>query len=474
VKTTSFSLPPAIGNLLGHSPIARNPLMQLGAAATGNDVLDFGSVLQTAIGAIKKTRAGSPLTQTDDPAQLLAASMQALQMAPPNRSSTLQRALAAALAPPGTSPPQTQTAGQTNRLSGTILDANSAKEIPAQQSKNPTGTSLQADLSALLPQPVLQNVRTATPEPVLQNAPRTAVPERVAQPQASPPQVGPPLPPPDNGLFAQNVLERMVARAVSSAAQTQLPQAAAAQDPQTLQAAVPANAQQAQQSAQPIPSQAELTARVMAAIAQQNGGGPSNGQGDESTGFAFAKSFEAPVHSANVSTPTGNTTPAFGSALTNATQDASPQSAIQTPYTTIDPQSIIEQVVKAMTVRTYGDTSQMRISLQPQHLGDVSMKLTVTGNTVSANVVAQNANVGQILLANQHQLAKTLADAGLSLGSFSVDVSGGNPGFSQQQASQSRAFVTTGIASAANIAEDDSSGNLAAFAARTSVLNYLV
>ncbi|MBV9270934.1 MAG: flagellar hook-length control protein FliK, partial [Candidatus Eremiobacteraeota bacterium] len=55
------------------------------------------------------------------------------------------------------------------------------------------------------------------------------------------------------------------------------------------------------------------------------------------------------------------------------------------------------------------------------------LKLSVTGGTVNASIVAQNADVRQTLLANQQQLAASLADAGLSLGAFSVDVSGGNP-----------------------------------------------
>lgn len=79
--------------------------------------------------------------------------------------------------------------------------------------------------------------------------------------------------------------------------------------------------------------------------------------------------------------------------------------------------------------------------LQPEHLGDVALKLTVTGNTITANVIAQNAHVRDLLLNNQQQLARSLADAGLSLGNFSVDVSGGNAGFTQQQTPQQRAFV---------------------------------
>ena len=56
------------------------------------------------------------------------------------------------------------------------------------------------------------------------------------------------------------------------------------------------------------------------------------------------------------------------------------------------------------------------------------MKITVTGSQISANVVASSADVRNALLSNHHHLARSLADAGLTLSGFSVDVSGGNAG----------------------------------------------
>jgi flagellar hook-length control protein FliK len=102
----------------------------------------------------------------------------------------------------------------------------------------------------------------------------------------------------------------------------------------------------------------------------------------------------------------------------------------------VDPQAVIEQLVKGISMRTSGDSSELRLRLQPEHLGDVALKLTVTGTTIDANVIAQNADVRDVLLSHQQHLARSLAEAGLSLGKFSVDVSGGNAGFTQQQSKQ--------------------------------------
>ena len=93
--------------------------------------------------------------------------------------------------------------------------------------------------------------------------------------------------------------------------------------------------------------------------------------------------------------------------------------------------------------------------LQPEHLGDVSLKLTVTGSTITASIIAQNADVRHALLSNQQQLARSLAEAGLSLGKFSVDVSGGNPGFSQQQSQHHRSLSKAGALHIGALAEDD-------------------
>jgi flagellar hook-length control protein FliK len=147
------------------------------------------------------------------------------------------------------------------------------------------------------------------------------------------------------------------------------------------------------------------------------------------------------------------------------------------PYT-IDPQSVIEQVVKGIVLRNFGTTSEVRMRLQPEHLGDVSLKLTVSGSTISANIVAQNADVRDMLLTNQQQLARTLAEAGLSLGNFSVDVSGGNAGFSQQQTAQQRSLGKASSLHVGAIAEDDTwadsrFGPPVLAGAKPWVLNYL-
>jgi flagellar hook-length control protein FliK len=132
-----------------------------------------------------------------------------------------------------------------------------------------------------------------------------------------------------------------------------------------------------------------------------------------------------------------------------SSQSAPAVSAVQTQAVTlaaavIDPESIIEQMVKSMTMRSSGGTSQVNLRLQPDHLGSVALKITVTGTTIDANVIAQSGHVRDLLVNGQQQLARSLSDAGLTLGTFSVDVSGGNAGFTGRHAQHQHAPAKAG------------------------------
>ncbi|MGZ3540725.1 MAG: flagellar hook-length control protein FliK [Vulcanimicrobiaceae bacterium] len=365
----------------------------------------------------------------------------------------LRRAFANALAPPGTSPPaasseqasalgerlrtllgtlarEAENAGQQNRFSGKILDADSARELPAPQTKSTAGdittaqiasfarsllsnaaASLQASLPASLP---------STPATLTQQAP---VLQALAQAVHPVPQqsVAPAVPLPD-------IIGRMLARAARADAQlngaTPLASAASATT------ATGAHATTA------TPSPSALFERLLATIANANAGG--NDAQSDADPHASTANRTLPAMPVNIASKDDGSH-VFGAQLastsTTAPADSTTQS-VATPYTPVDAQAVIEQVVKGIVMRNSGSSSEVRMRLSPDHLGDVSLKLTVDGGTINATMVAQNADVRDMLLTNQHQLARSLAEAGLSLGSFSVDVSGNQTGGSGQQQQQ--------------------------------------
>ncbi len=376
-----------------------------------------------------------------------------------NAQSTLKRALASALAPPGTSPPGsgteqaealaqqltnivnrlagvTNTAGQQSEFPGANLDAETARETPAQQTKPTTAQPDQGAAAALsaFVESLLNGAASGAAKAAADASAGTQPAQTAQTAQSIPPAQQAALP---------DFLTRMLTRAANAEAQ---------RGGDTLAGAVQPGASSHQSSATgaPVPSSAMLFERLLAIVAEQQMGSQSDGdakdQQDSSGGAApqtqTTNTAQTPIAAQSASVPAASAQPT-----------AQPASA--SSYTTIDPQAVIEQIVKGISLQTTGSTSQIQLRLQPEHLGDVSLKITVTGNTINANLVAQNGAVRDVLLSNQQHLARSLAEAGLSLGKFSVDVSGGNAGFTQQQSQQHARFGRSITAGGSLLSQQD-------------------
>ncbi len=323
--------------------------------------------------------------------------------------------IASALAPPRGSPPGTGTAeqvsalaqrlgdllsvlareterpdaGQQKRISGKVLDANAARELPAQPTKIP------ATDSARLAPPVEALLRGAMPAPKPQTqAAEAGVLHSVPVPQETP-----------------DILARMLGRAAQAGVKT------ATQAP------------------------ASLPGRLSSVIAEGTAArGDAHGGGGRTPSFVFGGTPGTNGFAgARVAGAAGDTSNFAAQLAALPAHPASAPAAGPLPpgpapaHVPVDPQLVIEQMVVGIRLHSDGATSRLRLRLQPEHLGDVSLSLTVTGGTIGASITAQSADVRDMLLAHQHQLARALADAGLSLGHFSVDVSGGNTHGSGQQ-----------------------------------------
>lgn len=409
----------------------------------------------------------------------------------------LVQAFASALAPPGAAPPgssaeiaatlaqrlQTLVAnlagetqanvGQQNRFSGQILDADPAKEIPAQQQSGQPASAGAAVLSFVdsILKDVLQQL--AVPSGQFATAPPAgATPLLTPHLQHLAGFGGPLLTPHDSSVNRAatapqpgDVLGRIIARAVISDARTNAGSHAAAAAP-----SAPQSAQQAQRPPATTPADVRaaldtLVAAVTAAGKDAGGAATSNQNGNAFSG-AFGQRLAAqltathqtPVSDAGTFASQANALLGSWNAAGGATGTQGPGQPSLSPYTTVDANAVIDQVVKGFVVRSFGENnSEVRMRLSPEHLGDVSLKLSVVGGTISASITAQNADVRDTLLANQSQLSKSLADAGLKLANFSVDVSGGGAnGSSQQQHLAQHAGVRRiGFAHTGSTGEDD-------------------
>ena len=117
---------------------------------------------------------------------------------------------------------------------------------------------------------------------------------------------------------------------------------------------------------------------------------------------------------------------------TNGSQQPQPLPS----QTAMDPHNVVDQLVRGLSMNTVDTMSTVRMRLVPESLGDISVRLTVEGSSVTAQVMAQTPAAHDALVAGQGQLTRALADAGLKLTSFNVDLAGGFASFQQQQQQQ--------------------------------------
>lgn len=188
---------------------------------------------------------------------------------------------------------------------------------------------------------------------------------------------------------------------------------------------------------------------------------------------------------------TGTGAPAFAAAIGQLQHDAAPATPpapapappAQPP---VDHGAIVDQVLRGVNVHVADGQSEVRLRLVPEQLGDVTVKLVVSGGAVDASMTAHSADAQSALAGAQSQLAKTLADAGLKLQSFTVALAGGSADArdrsgAQPQTRHPSSRRIAGVA-AADGSEDASDAALLAspsfgppiYAAAPGALDYLV
>jgi flagellar hook-length control protein FliK len=152
---------------------------------------------------------------------------------------------------------------------------------------------------------------------------------------------------------------------------------------------------------------------------------------DGAGGERHAGDIAAPVAASTAPAPPATATaqPVASFALSTAHDAVSiapptpPQTMPQPQH--VDANAVVDQILRGMQIRTTDGQSEVRFRLVPEQLGDVSVKLIVSGGSVDASITAHTADAQSALAGAQTQLAKSLADAGLKLQSFSVGLAGG-------------------------------------------------
>jgi flagellar hook-length control protein FliK len=403
---------------------------------------------------------------------------------------SITQTIANALSPPNTGPPGTAAeqaaalaarlqkvveslareaqdgSGQQNELSGNILDAFTAKELPAQQKTNGTPSTLDVSsvVSSLLTSAIsalkasnaaVASAPPASPLPALSSSVTSnpAIVQGAIQPASGDSSDSSPV---QTGLLAQStanavassqgsaqtpaisisnapdLLARILVRAAGVDAQIN---GSSASPNDASDAAAGASSAVASAGTPPL-TPAALAARFTALLAEiDSRGAISESSGNASTNGNTSHGFEQELAQRAPSDSTVLTNLLSAPATPNLTSQG--QNAVQAPpgpAGQFDANAVLEQLLQGISIRTLQQgTSEIRLQLQPENLGPLTIRLSVSGTQVSANIVAQSVDVKNALVSNHQDLARSLSQAGLTLSGFSVDVSGGDAGRDQNR-----------------------------------------
>ncbi len=96
----------------------------------------------------------------------------------------------------------------------------------------------------------------------------------------------------------------------------------------------------------------------------------------------------------------------------------------------VNQSEVINQLIEKMKVTVNGDTSEVRITLRPEHLGDVTLKIATHNGVVTAEFLAESEQVKALIEASFTDLQDTLRQQGIEVSDFTTgllsDQSNGN------------------------------------------------
>jgi flagellar hook-length control protein FliK len=109
----------------------------------------------------------------------------------------------------------------------------------------------------------------------------------------------------------------------------------------------------------------------------------------------------------------------------------------------INTEDVINQIAEKIKVDVKGEATEIKVSLRPEHLGDVTLKITTQNGIVTAQFVAESQRIKEIIEAGFNNLKDVLQQKGINISQLSVSVGQENAEkqmgyFNQQQEKSSR------------------------------------
>lgn len=90
----------------------------------------------------------------------------------------------------------------------------------------------------------------------------------------------------------------------------------------------------------------------------------------------------------------------------------------------INTTDIVNQIMEKIKVSIKPEISEVKMILKPEQLGEVSLKIATQNGIVTAQFIAENQKVKEIIESNFNQLKDMLNEQGIDVGALEVNVSG--------------------------------------------------
>ena len=115
-----------------------------------------------------------------------------------------------------------------------------------------------------------------------------------------------------------------------------------------------------------------------------------------------------------------------GMVLTNADANVVPEASVEIPqtfsYTSVDTQTIIDQIVEQVHLNATEEATSLEMQLNPESLGKLYLNISSKEGSVSAQIFAQNETVKEALEAQMLVLKENLTQAGVKVDAIEVSV----------------------------------------------------
>lgn len=91
-----------------------------------------------------------------------------------------------------------------------------------------------------------------------------------------------------------------------------------------------------------------------------------------------------------------------------------------------DSTHVVNQIIEKIKVGFTSEISEIRITLKPEQLGDVTLKIASQNGIVTAMITTENQRIKEIIEANFNLLRDSLAEQGIEVSQLEVNVGTGN------------------------------------------------